>query len=109
MRTRTDLRKWPSTLAFIELAPLIGMASGFSLTILIYWVFRRRTPAQMDRYFRHAQIGSAALLSCAHVTNDAQKTMGFITTVLVTGSFQRTFRVPDWVILASATAMGLGT
>lgn len=103
------LGKWPSTLAFIVLAPLIGMALGFSLMILIYWVFRRRTPAQMDRYFRHAQIGSAALLSCAHGTNDAQKTMGIITAVLVTGGFQRTFRVPDWVILASATAMGLGT
>ena len=103
------LGKWPSTLAFIVLAPLIGMALGFSLMILIYWVFRRRTPAQMDRYFRHAQIGSAALLSCAHGTNDAQKTMGIITAVLVAGGFQRTFRVPDWVILASATAMGLGT
>jgi PiT family inorganic phosphate transporter len=101
--------RWPSTLAFIVLAPLIGMVLGFSLMILIYWAFRRRTPAQMDRYFRHAQIGSAALLSCAHGTNDAQKTMGIITAVLVTGGFQRTFRVPDWVILASATAMGLGT
>jgi inorganic phosphate transporter, PiT family len=103
------LGKWPSTLAFIVLAPLIGLVLGFSLMILIYWVFRRRTPAQMDRYFRHAQIGSAALLSCAHGTNDAQKTMGIITAVLVAGGFQDTFRVPDWVILASATAMGLGT
>jgi PiT family inorganic phosphate transporter len=103
------LGKWPSTLAFIVLAPLIGLVLGFSLMILIYWVFRRRTPAQMDRYFRHAQIGSAALLSCAHGTNDAQKTMGIITAVLVAGGFQDTFQVPDWVILASATAMGLGT
>jgi PiT family inorganic phosphate transporter len=101
--------RWPSTLAFIVLAPLIGLVLGFTLMIAIYWIFRRQTPAQMDRYFRHAQIGSAALLSCAHGTNDAQKTMGIITAVLVAGGFQKTFRVPDWVILASAAAMGLGT
>ncbi len=63
----------------------------------------------MDRFFRHAQIVSASLLSCAHGTNDAQKTMGIITAVLVAGGFQRTFHVPDWAILASAAAMGFGT
>ncbi len=103
------LGKWPSTLAFIVLAPVIGMVLGFTLMTAIYWIFRRRTPAQMDRYFRHAQIGSAALLSCAHGTNDAQKTMGIITAVLVAGGFQHNFHVPGWVILASAAAMGLGT
>lgn len=101
--------KWPSTLAFIVLAPLIGLVIGFALMVAIYWIFRRCTPAQMDRYFRHAQIGSAALLSCAHGTNDAQKTMGIITAVLVAGGYQHNFHVPDWVILASASAMGLGT
>lgn len=101
--------KWPSTLAFIVLAPVIGLVLGFALMIGIYWVFRRCTPVQMDRYFRHAQIGSAALLSCAHGTNDAQKTMGIITAVLVAGGYQSDFHVPDWVILASALAMGLGT
>jgi len=35
--------------------------------------------------------------------------MGIITAVLVAGGFQRGFHVPDWVILASAAAMGLGT
>lgn len=101
--------KWPSTLAFIVLAPLIGLVLGYSLMIAVYWIFHRYTPRRMDRYFRHAQIVSASLLSCAHGTNDAQKTMGIITAVLVAGGLQRDFRVPDWVILASATAMGLGT
>ncbi|MGA8026683.1 MAG: inorganic phosphate transporter, partial [Bryobacteraceae bacterium] len=75
----------------------------------VYWIFHKYTPSRMDRYFRHAQIFSASLLSCAHGTNDAQKTMGIITAVLVAGGFQREFHVPDWVILASAAAMGLGT
>jgi PiT family inorganic phosphate transporter len=101
--------KWPTTLAFIVLAPLIGLVLGYLLMVAVYWIFHTYSPARMDRFFRHAQIVSASLLSCAHGTNDAQKTMGIITAVLVAGGFQRTFHVPDWVILASAAAMGLGT
>jgi inorganic phosphate transporter, PiT family len=101
--------KWFSTLSFIVLAPLIGLILGYVLMVAVYWAFRRFTPGRMDRYFRHAQLASAALLSCAHGTNDAQKTMGIITAVLVAGGFQRGFHVPDWVIFASSCAMGLGT
>lgn len=101
--------KWPSTVAFIVLAPLIGLALGYGLMVAVYWIFHKYTPKRMDEFFRHAQIVSASLLSCAHGTNDAQKTMGIITAVLVSGGFQSTFQVPDWVILASAAAMGLGT
>jgi PiT family inorganic phosphate transporter len=103
------LGKWPATLAFIVVAPVIGLVLGYALMIAVYWIFHRYTPARMDRLFRHAQILSASLLSCAHGTNDAQKTMGIITAVLVAGGFEKSFRVPDWVILASAAAMGLGT
>ncbi|MBV9611928.1 MAG: inorganic phosphate transporter [Acidobacteriaceae bacterium] len=101
--------KWPSTLAFIVLAPLIGLALGYALMVAVYWIFHRYSPGMVDRYFRHAQIVSASLLSCAHGTNDAQKTMGIITAVLVATRFEHSFHVPDWVILASAAAMGLGT
>lgn len=101
--------KWPSTLVFIVLAPLMGLVLGYLLMVAVYWIFHKFTPAHMDRFFRHAQILSACLLSCAHGTNDAQKTMGIITAVLVAGGYEHTFRVPDWVILASAAAMGLGT
>lgn len=101
--------KWPSTLAFIVLAPIIGLILGYLFMVAVYWIFQRDSPARLDRFFRHAQILSAALLSCAHGTNDAQKTMGIITAVLVAGGFQHGFHVPGWVILASATAMGLGT
>src|SRR5437763_5732767 len=101
--------KWPSTLLFIVLAPLIGLTIGYLMMVAVYWMFRHYTPARMDRFFRHAQIASASLLSCAHGTNDAQKTMGLITAVLVSAGFQHDFRVPDWVIFSSAAAMGLGT
>jgi len=101
--------KWPSTLAFIVIAPLIGLALGYTLMLIVYWVFHAFSPTRMDQWFRHLQIVSASLLSCAHGTNDAQKSMGIITAVLFAAGFEKSFRVPDWVILACAAAMGFGT
>lgn len=101
--------KWGATLSFIVLSPLIGLLLAYVLMIIVYWTFRRSTPAQMDRRFRHYQLASAALLSCAHGSNDAQKTMGIITAVLVSAGYQNSFHVPAWVILISSTAIGLGT
>jgi inorganic phosphate transporter, PiT family len=101
--------KWAATLAFIVLSPLIGLLLAYALMIIVYWTFRHSTPSQMDRKFRHYQLASAALLSCAHGSNDAQKTMGIITAVLVSAGFQKNFHVPTWVILISSTAIGLGT
>jgi inorganic phosphate transporter, PiT family len=101
--------KWPSTVAFIVVAPVMGLILGGGLMIAVYWVFRRFSPRRLDRWFRHLQIFSAALLSCAHGTNDAQKSMGIITALLFAAGFQNSFRVPDWVIAACAAAMGLGT
>ena len=101
--------KWAITLAFIVLSPLIGMVTAYLLMVAVYWVFRNFTPAQMDRHFRRYQLVSAAFLSCAHGTNDAQKTMGIITAVLVAGGIQKDFHVPTWVIGASSAAIGLGT
>jgi PiT family inorganic phosphate transporter len=101
--------KWPATLLFIVLSPVIGLVAAYLLMASLYWLFRHRTPAWMDRHFRHYQLVSAALFSCAHGTNDAQKTMGIITAVLVAGGFQKNFHVPLWVIGASSAAIGLGT
>jgi len=101
--------KWSITMAFIVLSPLIGMVAAYLLMVAVYWGFRRFTPSQMDRHFRRYQLVSAALFSCAHGTNDAQKTMGIITAVLVAGGLQKDFHVPPWVIAASSTAIGLGT
>jgi PiT family inorganic phosphate transporter len=101
--------KWPSTLAFIVLAPLIGLALGYTLMVMVYWIFHSFSPRRLDSWFRHLQILSASLLSCAHGTNDAQKSMGIITAVLFAAGFEKTFHVPSWVIVACAAAMGLGT
>jgi PiT family inorganic phosphate transporter len=63
----------------------------------------------MDVWFRKLQLVSAAWFSYAHGTNDAQKTMGIITGVLVTSGMLKEFVVPMWVIVSAYMAIGLGT
>ena len=101
--------QWPLTLTFIVVAPMIGMISAYALMVAVYWLFRKSSPSKMDKYFRKLQLLSAATFSLSHGSNDAQKTMGVITGVLVTSSFQKTFEVHIWVILAAHAAIALGT
>lgn len=100
---------WIKTLAFMVLAPLIGMALAYIYMIAIYWLFRHSSPKQMDVYFRRLQLLSAGAYSYSHGTNDAQKTMGIITGVLFTAGYLKSFVVPVWVILAAHAAIALGT
>jgi PiT family inorganic phosphate transporter len=67
---------WLKTLAFIVRAPLIGLVLAGAAMVLIYWLFRDTEPKQSDKLFRRLQLLSAAALSWAHGTNDAQKTNG---------------------------------
>ncbi|MGA2148825.1 MAG: inorganic phosphate transporter [Bryobacteraceae bacterium] len=101
--------QWTLTVAFIFVAPLIGLLSAYFLMVAMYWLFRRSTPAKMDTYFRRLQLLSAATLSLSHGSNDAQKTMGVITGLLVASHYQKTFEVQLWVIVAAYAAIALGT
>jgi inorganic phosphate transporter, PiT family len=101
--------EWPKTLIFIVLAPLIGLVLAYILMVSVYWLFRGFSPSRMDVYFRKLQLVSAAAYSFAHGTNDAQKTMGIITSVLYTSKLITEFVVPTWVILAAGAAIALGT
>jgi PiT family inorganic phosphate transporter len=101
-------------LLFIVLAPMIGMALGASIMIAVTWICRNLAPRRVDRIFRRLQLVSAALFSLGHGGNDAQKTMGIITVLLIaasraTGSFDAPHKVPTEVVLACHLAMGLGT
>lgn len=106
---------WIKTIAFIVLSPLIGMTLGFFMMVAVYWIFRRVNVRKIDKGFRVGQLFSAAAFSLGHGGNDAQKTMGIITIVLVAGGFLQMTpagKLPDvplWVILAAHTAIGLGT
>jgi PiT family inorganic phosphate transporter len=101
--------KWPFTLKMIIGAPLIGMMGAFALMIIVYWLFRNSSPSRMDKYFRKLQLLSAGAFSLTHGGNDAQKTAGIITGVLFTGKLIPELKVPYWVLLASYSAIGLGT
>jgi PiT family inorganic phosphate transporter len=101
--------KWPQTLAFIVLSPMIGMFLAYTLMLIVYWVFQKSTPAKMDKYFRKLQLLSAAAFSFAHGSNDAQKTMGIIAAVLYSAKYLPTLHVPVWVIFSAHAAIGLGT
>jgi PiT family inorganic phosphate transporter len=94
----------------IVASPLLGLGLGFGFMTAVFWIFRRATPAKVDRWFRHGQLFSAAMYSLGHGGNDAQKTMGIITVLLFsTGYLGGEFHVPLWVVLACHAAMGLGT
>ena len=100
---------WTKTLIFIVLAPLIGMALGFLLMVVILWAFSRTSPGRVDHWFRRLQLVSAAAYSLGHGGNDAQKTMGIIAGALLAGGYIPTFRIDLWVILAAHAAIALGT
>ncbi len=100
---------WTWTLAFIVISPAIGLVLAWLLMVALSWAFRRAHPLRVDRLFRKLQLGSAALLSLAHGTNDAQKSMGIIAGALLTAHYIPHFYVPLWVVALSAVAMGLGT
>ncbi len=100
---------WTMTLIFIAVAPMIGMVMGYFLQVVVLWLFKSRSYFRVDRLFRKLQLLSAALYSLGHGTNDAQKTMGIITGLLVTAGYFQTFHVPMWVILLSHAAIALGT
>jgi PiT family inorganic phosphate transporter len=100
---------WTKTLIFIVLAPLMGLFVGFLLMVAVSWTFRRWHPFKLDQLFRRLQLVSAGLYSLGHGGNDAQKTMGIITGLLVSGGYLKTFDVPLWVILISHAAIALGT
>jgi len=100
---------WTKTLIFIFVAPLMGLVMGFLLMVILMWIFHKRSSAKINGVFRKLQLVSAALYSLGHGTNDAQKTMGVITGLLVTAGYLQTFHVPFWVILLSHFAIALGT
>lgn len=101
--------QWPLTIGFIFAAPMIGLVSAYCLMILVFWIFQKSSPSKMDKYFRRFQLGSAAIFSLSHGSNDAQKTAGLITGVLFAAHKLPSFEVPMWVLLSAHAAIALGT
>jgi len=90
------------------LSPVLGYLLGLIAMRVSLWAVRNASP-KANLFFKYGQIPTAFTLALSHGTNDAQKTMGIITMGLVVLGYQSSFVVPMWVILASATAIGIGT
>jgi PiT family inorganic phosphate transporter len=106
---------WIKTVSFIVISPLVGLTLGFALMVALFWIFRNSSPDRVDRIFRKGQLVSAAFYSLGHGGNDAQKTMGIITVVLVAGGLLgggpegQLPPIPLWVVLSCHAAIALGT
>ena len=92
------------------LAPIIAGVIALIATYLAYRITARAVPATVTKGFKLGQIVSSSMVSLAHGTNDAQKTMGVITLTLITaGALPADAGPPFWVILSSGLAIALGT
>jgi PiT family inorganic phosphate transporter len=92
------------------LSPVIAALVAATGTWLLYRISRGMRDGTRKHGFRIGQIGSASMVSLAHGTNDAQKTMGIITLALiVNGTVPKTASAPFWVILSCALAISIGT
>jgi len=98
------------TVLFIVVSPLLGLLLGSLLGIIVFWLFRKRTPASVDHVFRKGQLISAAAYSLGHGGNDAQKTMGIIAGLWFScGLLGPEFHIPLWIVLSCHAAIALGT
>jgi PiT family inorganic phosphate transporter len=105
---------WTKTIVSMFVSPVLGLALGFGMMVLVYWLFRDAFPHRVDRYFRKLQLVSAAFYSLGHGGNDAQKTIGMIAVLLF--SYKRTIgqapgdiHVSLWMVIACYAAIALGT
>ena len=106
--------KWAGVLEKVVLpavaAPVVAGLIAAVGTWLIYRIVANIPDENREAGFRWGQIGSASLVSLAHGTNDAQKTMGVITLALIaSGNWTDTESVPFWVKASCAIAIALGT
>lgn len=89
-------------------SPVIGFIFGFIALRIIYFLARNATP-HINELFKNGQFFTAVALAFSYGANDGQKTIGIITLSLVVAGQLSDFNVPFLVILASASAMALGT
>ncbi|GAA1322362.1 inorganic phosphate transporter [Pseudonocardia xinjiangensis] len=92
------------------ISPIVAGVIALVATYLAYRITAKADDGTTRRGFRVGQIVSASMVSLAHGTSDAQKTMGVITLTLITaGALPAASGPPIWVILTCGLAIGLGT
>jgi len=101
------------TIAYIFLAPFIGLLIAYIITIIILHICKNARPAIAEKWFKALQLISSAALSYAHGGNDAQKVMGIIYVALLTQQAGNVHHMgdpmPEWIPLICYTAIAAGT
>jgi len=92
----------------LTISPPLGLLAGYLITKLVFFFARGATP-RINNFFRGMQVITSFGLALSHGGNDAQKTMGVITLLLLLDGKISTFQIPLWVVIASATSIALGT
>jgi len=100
---------WIKVLAFIVVAPVLGLLLGNLLMVLTTWLVYKKPMRVINLWSRRMQLVSAALYSLGHGGNDAQKTMGIIASLLFSSGHMKTFHIPLWIVLSAHSAIALGT
>lgn len=97
-------------IAFIVIAPILGMLISFFISAAVIWICRNMSPTKIDKHFRHLQLLSAASFSLGHGGNDAQKSMGIIwVALIVTGHATKSDPIANWIVISCYTSIALGT
>src|SRR3954451_2608478 len=91
------------------ISPVVGVALGYLVMVVILWLFRRTHPGRASRGFRHAQTVSAAAMALGHGLQDASKTAGVVVLALTVGGFIDGDTIPFWVLALSAIVISAGT
>lgn len=96
--------------AFIFIAPLMGMVLSFIISTIVVYLCRKLAPFRVDKLFRKLQLISSSLFSLGHGGNDAQKSMGIIwAALIIQGLTTKNDPIPLWVKMSCQTAIALGT
>ena len=99
-----------TTIAYIVLAPIMGLIIAYIVTVIILHICKRARPSTAERWFKRGQLVSSAALSFAHGGNDAQKVMGILyVTLFTTHIIHNGDPMPSWIPLACYSAIALGT
>lgn len=97
-------------LGFLVLAPIIGFIFSSVFAAVLFRSIRKYRPSTINRVFGKLQLISVSWYSLGHGSNDALKTAGIITALLISvGYVDKTAAIPPWVILISHAAIGMGT
>lgn len=103
--------------AFIVLAPFIGMVIAFLFTLIVMYTCRKVHHRKAEGWFKHLQLASSALFSIGHGMNDSQKVMGILAAAIICAHHEGIVDwgvnsiddMPDWVAFSCFAAISLGT